>query len=308
MNAHFLLPAIAVAAFTCGSAVNAVGEPLHLHDVSAVSAAAQLESKYGIVLRLENSPAMRVNIDLDEADAPGSRLEAVNALANELDVDFTKVYLVTKEAGTSSVQVRVDSTATLPFAKTTLAVRDAIERVAAADDATADIADDVIGTVTLSRTTLSASDAAVEIASRTHTRWVTEYVLSPRGQNPASGGGTVVGYTNGGSPIVEMSFVRYVDPAREAQRKQDLELAEQQEAAMEQQVLAQQQALAQRQGLSRQTPAGGGGQTTNGGSQNADNAANNGSAEGSGNGATNTGTTGGLGWGGAPVPFGASSY
>ena len=195
--------------------------PLVLDQVSALDAAHQLSDKYGvnIVFKGDFGPTKYVSFTLSDADASGSRLQAVNALANAVGADFTKTYVISKVGAGQDVPVaKIDSNAPIVFPSVTMSAEQAISAVAAVDSATAQFPGDISGNVTLSATQLSVGTAAQEIAAQTHTRWKVFYAMLPR-TNGRQTGGKVIGHTNGGSAITELPFVYYQHIPTPAERQ-----------------------------------------------------------------------------------------
>lgn len=186
--------------------------PLGFTSASASSAATQIEDKYGIHIVFKGSMDAQkpVTFSLADADAPGARLQAVNALANAANADFQKTYVVSKApAGSTNVpSEQIDSNAVVAFPQTKLSAEEAVRRIAGADNAVVHFSGFIGDTVTMSATSLSAKDAAREVAAQTHTQWKTFYGLTPRGQGHALAG-TIIDRTNGGSPIIEEPYVYY---------------------------------------------------------------------------------------------------
>ncbi len=216
---------VAGIALALGSLAHAA--PLAVNSAPATDAAAQLEDKYGIHIIFKGSfNAQRpVTFSLADADAPGARLQAVNALANAADADFQKTYVVSKApAGSANVpSEQIDSNAIVAFPQTKLSAEDAVRRIAGADNAVVHFSGSIADTVTMSATSLSAKEAARQVAAQTHTQWKTFYAMTPRAQGHVLAG-TVIDRTNSGSPIIEEPYVYYqkqpvarTAPARTAQ-------------------------------------------------------------------------------------------
>lgn len=184
--------------------------PLVLANLTAREAASQISTKYGIYIVLKSAfPASRrVTFTLTDADSAGSRLQAVNELANALGADFSKTFVVRKLPADADVPAPIiDSTNNVIFDSTTVPAETAINTVAGVDDANIQIADNIGGNVTLTAATLSAADAATQIATQTHTRWKAYYAITANlaGSKPS---GKVIG-TIGGSPIYELPHINY---------------------------------------------------------------------------------------------------
>lgn len=186
--------------------------PLGFTAAPAGDAAAQIEDKYGIhiVFKGKMDAQVPVTFSLADADAPGARLQAVNALANAASADFQKTYVVSKAPGgsTNVPSEQIDSNAIVAFPQTKLSAEDAVRRVAGADNAVVHISGSIGETVTMSATSLSAKEAAREVAAQTHTQWKTFYAMTPRLQGHVLSG-RIIDRTNGGSPIIEEPYVYY---------------------------------------------------------------------------------------------------
>ncbi|BDI32357.1 hypothetical protein CCAX7_44080 [Capsulimonas corticalis] len=218
---------------------------LNINSERGAVAAREVGAQYGVDIRLSGIRRQLVTFSVVNADGPGARLDAVNTLANALGATFTKIYVVTKSEGDAPQHALIDSTARVPFSKTSLSAGDAIARIADADDAVAQVAGDIQGSVTLSAPGLTIAQAMNEIAAQTHTSWKTMYVLTPRGSQLAADQ-RIVGHTASGSPILQMSKIFYDNPARDAMLAREAEdarkKAEQEQQAM---LAAQKQASAQ---------------------------------------------------------------
>lgn len=230
------------AALAALSAASVHADPLSLSSVPALSAASQVGDKFGVGIVYKSDPGLLppVTLTVDDADAPGARLQAVNALANAVQSDFTKTFVVSSVDG-DVPEVKTDTNARITFPSVTVSAADAIRTVAAVDNAVVQISPDITGTVTLSAVSLSASDAAKQIAAQTHTRWKAFYALTPRTQGRATGG-RVIGYTASGSPITESPYVYYTHVPTQAERDRQAEIDAQAAQQQAQQIAQQQQA------------------------------------------------------------------
>lgn len=247
----------AAAALTGGAALTAQAAPLVISGQTAVQAASRLSAKYGvsIVFKGDFGPPRRVSFTVDDADAAGGRLQAMNELANAAGADFTKTYVISKVAeGEAAPTAQIDSTALMAFPNTTLPVQDAISLIASTDGASAQIVGDLNDTVTLSAPSLTVAHAAEEVAKQTRTRWKTFYAMVPRGNGRVTGG-KVIGRTSGGQAITELPYVYYTRPKSAAQQQREDQAALQQsnqDAAAPQQAdlnAAQQQQMMSQNGM-----------------------------------------------------------
>jgi len=212
VKSHSLKHSLPVAGIilALGSLVHAA--PLGFTAAPAADAATQIEDKYGIhiVFKGNMNAQMPVTFSLADADASGARLQAVNALANAAGADFQKTYVVSKapEGSTNVPAEQIDTNAIVAFPQTKLSAEDAVRRIAGADNAVVHISGPIGDTVTMSATSLSAKEAAREVAAQTHTQWKTFYAMTPRLQGHVLSG-RVIDRTNGGSPIIEEPYVYY---------------------------------------------------------------------------------------------------
>ena len=187
-------------------------DTLTFTDASASSVAAAMSKRYGvtIVFRGSVNTSLPVTFSVDNPDTPDGRLQAISSLASALDLDFQKVYVVSKiDPGTTVPEVKIDSSGPIVFTSTRVPAREAIQTVAAVDNALTQISGAVEGDVILPGTHMSASDAAVVIAKQTKTQWKAYYGLFRRGDAPDRLSGTVIGRTNGGQPIKELPLLTY---------------------------------------------------------------------------------------------------
>lgn len=238
---------VAAASLFSGLALTAQAAPLVINGESMAQAAAELSAKYdvNIVYKGDFGPPKDVTFTVDDADSPGGRLQAINALANAVGADFTKTYVVSKVTeGETAPTAQIDSRTLMTFPSKTMPVQDAISLIASTDSASAQIVGTLNDTVTFSDQSLTASQAADEVAKQTNTRWKTFYALVPRGNGRVTGG-KIIGRTSGGQAITELPFVYYTHPKSAAQLQQEAEAAQQQSnqeaAAQQQQDLAAQQ-------------------------------------------------------------------
>ena len=212
MRSHSLKYSLPFAGIVLALGSLAHAAPLGFTAAPAGDAATQIEDKYGIHIVFKGSMnAQRpVTFSLADADAPGARLQAVNALANAAGADFQKTFVVSKAPGgsTNVPSEQIDSNAIVAFPQTKLSAEDAVRRIAGADNAVVQISGSIGDMVTVSATSLSAKEAAREVAAQTHTQWKTFYAMTPRLQGHVLSG-RVIDRTNGGSPIIEEPYVYY---------------------------------------------------------------------------------------------------
>lgn len=187
-------------------------DTLTFTNAPAGEAAAAMSKRLGvtIVFRGSLNKSRPVTFSVDDPDSPGGRLQAVSNLATALDADFQKVYVVSKvDPGAAVPTVPLDTNGPVVFRATRVPVRQAIQTVAAVDNAVTQISGAVTGSVVFSDTHLSASEAAASIAKQTGTGWKAYYGLFKRGEAPDRLNGVVLGQTAGGQPITVQPLLSY---------------------------------------------------------------------------------------------------
>lgn len=193
----------------------AQADTLTFTNSSPRSAAAEMSRRYGVTIVFKSivNAGTPVTFSVDNPDTPEGRLQAISNLANATGMDFQKVYVVSKvSAGTTIPEVKIDSDGPIVFTSTTLPARDAIQTVAAVDNALVQISDAVSGDVTLPDTHLNAMAAAAVIAKQTGTVWKAYYGLYRRGETPPRFAGTVLDRTADGQPILQLPLLTYRNP------------------------------------------------------------------------------------------------
>ncbi|MGI4790337.1 MAG: hypothetical protein ACRYFS_15980 [Janthinobacterium lividum] len=198
------------ASFTIMPSVRA--ETLTFNDASASSAAAAMNQRYGVTIVFRGSidTSRPVSFSVDNPDTPDGRLQAVSSLASALGLDFQKVFVVSKaDLGVAPSKVKLDSDGPIVFTSTHVSARQAIQSIAAVDNALTQISSSVDGDVTLPGTHMSITDAATVISKQTGTQWKAYYGLFQRGNEPQRFSGAVIDRTNGGQPITELPLLTY---------------------------------------------------------------------------------------------------
>jgi hypothetical protein len=179
-------------------------QTISFNNTPASSAAMAMSKRYGvtIVFRGSINTGQPVTFSVDNADTPDGRLQAVSNLANALNLDFQKVYVVSKiDPGAAVPAVPVDSDGPIVFTSTHIPVREAIQTVASVDNALTQISSLITGDVTLPSTHMTAFEAAAAISKQTGTEWKAYYGLFKRSETPARFSGEIIGQTNDGQPI-----------------------------------------------------------------------------------------------------------
>jgi len=260
--------ATAAVSLTLLGAQPSIANPLTFNKTPLGNVVAQMKQNLGINISIKGAydPNLPVTFTADNTGIAAQRVQAVNNLANALGADFQKAYVVSPAApGATSSPIAVDTNADVAFASTSLSATQAIQTVAGADGAVAQISSGVTGNVNLSDRVLNTRQAAAEIARQTHTKWKIYYAIFKPGQAPKFAG-QVVGQSNDGHPIIKIP----------------LQTASSGTSAAHQQALDAQQA-AEQQAADQQANA----DTNNDGTNNGDNGDN--SAYNNGDGYNNNG-------------------
>lgn len=216
MNTKRRIIGITAAVLAAGASFASL-PPVHADTLTFTSApaseaAATISKRLGVTIVFQGSVSknLPVTFSVDDPDSPGGRLQAVSNLATALDADFQKVYVVSKvDPGAAIPTVPLDSNGPVVFRSARVPARQAIQTVAAVDNAVTQISGAVTGSVVFPDTHLSASDAAASIAKQTGTEWKAYYGLFKRGEAPDRLNGIVLDRTVGGQPIKEQPLLSY---------------------------------------------------------------------------------------------------
>ena len=187
-------------------------DTLSFTSAPASNAVAEMSRRYGvsIVFRSTVNSSRPVTFTVDNADTPDGRLQAINDLANALDMDFQKVYVVSKiEPGTSVPEVKIDSDGPIVFPTTKIPAREAIETIAGVDGALTQISGAITGNVVFPSRRMTAASAAAEVAKQTGTVWHAYYGFFKRGEEPARLKGDVVDRDINGNPVTALPLVTF---------------------------------------------------------------------------------------------------
>ena len=179
---------------------------------------AQFHRTFGgnMVIKPGLSTDRLVSFSVDNIHEPGAAIETVQDLANALGADWQKTFLISRATSDDeSSTPLIDSDAPVVLKSTEMPARDAIELVASVDGATTQFYSTVSGTVHFSSTSLTAPQAAREIANQTHTKWKALYVLAPRLGRSVPLGAKIIGRTAGGRPILELPSTTFRTPPPE---------------------------------------------------------------------------------------------
>lgn len=210
--AKIALPAAILAGLSLFTVMPSRADTLSFANTPASNAVAELNRRLGItiVFRGGVSANQPVTFSVDNPDTPDGRLEAVSALANALGLDFQKVFVVSKiDAGATVPEVKIDSNAPIVFPSGKMSAREAIQTVAAVDNAVTQISSAITGDVVFPSRRVRAVEAAMLIAKQTQTGWKSYYGLFRRGQGPQRLEGTVLDHTSGGQAITELPLMTY---------------------------------------------------------------------------------------------------
>lgn len=204
--------AVLAASASFASLPSVHADTLTFTNAPANEVAAAMSKRLGVTIVFLGSvsKSLPVTFSVDNPDASGGRLQAVSNLAAALDADFQKVYVVSKiNPGAAVPPVLLDSNGPIVFRSTRVPVRQAIQTVAAVDNAVTQISGAVSGSVVFPDTHLSAPDAAATIAKQTGTEWKAYYGLFKRGEAPDRFNGIVLDRTANGQPITAQPLLSY---------------------------------------------------------------------------------------------------
>ncbi|BDI28278.1 hypothetical protein CCAX7_003290 [Capsulimonas corticalis] len=201
-----LLAATAIAAALCAP-VSSSADTLDFQAASVSEAVSRIDQTFHVTLELKKGVDTRrkVTFSVENPGGDGALLDAVNSLANALNADYQKVFLLTNTApGAAAQDPAIDAAdAPIVFSSRTLPAAKAIALIAGVDAATVQTPASLESTITFSDASLTAGEAARQAARQTHTEWKVSYILTPhttQGVLP----GKVIGYTGAGRPILEM--------------------------------------------------------------------------------------------------------
>ncbi len=195
--------------------------PLSFDLVPARDAAARISDQFAVNIVFKGGLDASLPVSFTVSDRSGTRLEAINDLANAVGADFQKTFVISKDdAAAPSPLPKIDTNGSVVFPSLTMPAAEAIRMAAAVDNATVQIYGDLSGTVSLPTLNMSASAAADEIARQTHTRWKAFYAILPTAQaRPVAG--RIIDRTGSGAPITEDPYVYYTRPTPVAQQAED---------------------------------------------------------------------------------------
>jgi len=203
-----------ILSFGAGASSPARANSLLIEQTPVTNAVAEMDHVFGITIVVKGAidPEMPVTVSLDDTSAPGAVLDAVNQLSNDIGATFQKSVVISKLPKSEAVPpVHIDGTTEIYFSDNTVGAEDAIQRVASLDSAEVNFTDAVSGTIFLPDVEFTLTDAANDIAQRTHTRWQSVYTLSI-GQSSNVPEGKVVDRTNEGQPIIQLPYSVYDSP------------------------------------------------------------------------------------------------
>ncbi len=187
-------------------------DTLSFNAAPASNAVAEMSRRYGvsIVFRSAVNSSKPVTFSVDNPDTPDGRVQAMNDLGNALDMDFQKVFVVSKiDPGTTVPDVKVDNDGPIVFPNTRVNARDAIKAIAGVDGALTQISREIQGNVVFSSRRQTASSAAAAVAKQTGTVWHAYYGFYKRGEEPARLKGDVVDHDINGNPVMALPLVSF---------------------------------------------------------------------------------------------------
>ncbi len=194
------------------SATAVRADTLSFNAAPASNAVAEMSRRYGvsIVFRSAVNSSRPVTFSVDNPDTPDGRVQAMNDLGNALDMDFQKVFIVSKiDPGTTVPEVKVDNDGPIVFPTTRIDARDAIKTIAGVDGALTQISREIQGNVVFASRRQTASSAAAAVAKQTGTVWHAYYGFYKRGEEPARLKGDVVDHDINGNPVMALPLVSF---------------------------------------------------------------------------------------------------
>ncbi|MGO8674216.1 MAG: hypothetical protein ACLQVD_22990 [Capsulimonadaceae bacterium] len=178
---------------------------------SAVTAA-QIGTHSRIVIKPGVHGYGPVSLQVSDATTPAGRVAVVSTLADALDANYTKVFIVRRNGATTPP---IDDDSTISFQSRRIPAMRAIRMLAGIDGAVVHFRQHIPGDIVLSSRQMPLAQAAAEVALQTGTSWQPVYILSPRPNTagpmaqigePASANQPtvqVIGHTASGEPITE---------------------------------------------------------------------------------------------------------
>jgi hypothetical protein len=202
---------------------------LSFDSIPVTDAVAQIDKAFGanIVVKPGVDADALVSFSVGDISDPGARLEAINDLANALNADYSKVFVISRKTDEATPpDPAIDAVgAPVVFTDATVPAADAIRTVARIDDADVQFYSPLHDSVMFTATQMPAEAAAREIARQTHTVWKAYYTFTPRlrgARQSSMAGEKIIGYTAGGQPITELpvdTFRAAVNPPPPAEVK-----------------------------------------------------------------------------------------
>jgi len=191
---------------------SAVAGSLDFRSTPASEAATRIGEAFHIKLEILGGidPRRPVTFSVPHIEQDGAVLEAVNSLANAIEANYRKEYVLSAAAVGNPPAAAVIDAATAPvsFDNEMVPAAQAITVVAGVDEASVQIPASIQGTVMFTSKNLTVQEALREIAAQTSTRWNVTYRLTPHSDG-GTAPGKVIGYTASGRPIVEMGGVTF---------------------------------------------------------------------------------------------------
>lgn len=191
---------------------SAAADSLDFKATPLSDAIARIDQAFNVTLDLKGgiNPRRTVTFSVANIQDDGALLETVNSLANAINADYRKQFVIIQITdGSKPIDPVIDAAdAPVVFDSETQSAAKAIAVVAGVDDASSVIPPHLLGSVTFTGKNLTAREAARQIAQQTHSEWKTAFVLTPH-TDRSSPAGKVIGYTPGGRPIIEMQTITF---------------------------------------------------------------------------------------------------
>ena len=197
------------------TSVSAKAETLQYNREPLGNAVAGLSKKLGVTFVIKKGINTRslVTLNLDDTNADTSRLLAASQLANSVDGDYQKVFVVSKEDSAEDIPApQIDTNGSITFPSTSVPAQTALQDIANADFAAVRGSANLIGDVTFTSKVITVSQAASEFAAQTHTRWKAFYAIVPKGAAGNQFGSKIIGHTAEGRPIYQLPIAVWTSP------------------------------------------------------------------------------------------------
>lgn len=157
-------------------------------NITAQQAIHDLKADYGVVIIPSDRLDLARSVSGSVVDVSGATSsQAVDGVAADMNARAQKVFIVVPASTSAPVTTMADAeafrgpTSTVTLQLIGVPAKDAIDAIASAADAKADIRGDIgQQTVDIAGSNMDIAQAIAEVAAETHTHWVQAYELTPR--------------------------------------------------------------------------------------------------------------------------------